>query len=147
MCRKQRKSRILASQNPSQIHTKCFQNRPPKKHAIFHRFLLEKCLVAQVPTSILYWFLQYFLLVGHFSSNRCLHVFLVRKTFQNPLQNLFRTLSKSMLKMHRFSTSIFSRFGLDFGASWDSKSEPSWLLNPQKISGTAHFYLLKLKIF
>ena len=39
--KKMRKSRILASQNPPKTLPKCLQNRCPKKHAIFHRFLLE----------------------------------------------------------------------------------------------------------
>ena len=39
--KKMRKSRILASQNPPKTHPKCLQNRGPKNHAIFHRFLLE----------------------------------------------------------------------------------------------------------
>ena len=81
---KMRKSTIWASQNPFKIVPKCFQNRCPKKHAIFHRFLLKKKFVAQVPTSMSYWFLQHFLLVGHFSSNRFFRVFSVQKTFQNP---------------------------------------------------------------
>ena len=46
-----------------------------------------------------------------------------------------------------FLTSIFSGLGLEFGGSWASKLEPSWLLEPQKISWTAHFYLLKLSVF
>ena len=41
----------------------------------------------------------------------------------------------------------FFGFRLDFGGSWASNLEPSWLLEPQKISWTAHFYLLKLKVF
>ena len=36
-----RKSRILASQNPPKTFPKCLQNRNPKKHAIFHRFLFN----------------------------------------------------------------------------------------------------------
>ena len=91
------------SQNLFKIHPKS----SPKKHAIFHRFLLETCFVATVPTSIFYWFLQCFLLVGHFSLNRFLHEFSVQKTYQKPFQNEARTPPKSMLKMCCFSTSIF----------------------------------------
>ena len=128
--KKVRKSRILASQNPAKTLPKSFQNRCPKKHAIFHRFWFEKCFVAKVPTSISYWFLQYFLPLRHFSSNRFLHAFSVQKTYQKPFQNDVWTLAKSMSKMCCFLTSFFSGFGLDFGASWASKMEPSWLLKP-----------------
>ena len=141
------KSRILVVQTNPKTVPKCFPNRRPKKHAIFRRFSLEKCLVAQVPTSILYWFLQYFLLVGHFSSNRCLHAFLVRKTFQNPLQNLSRTLSKSMPKTCCFLISVFWGFGLDLKASWASNLEPSWLKIVKKTIGCALPSFLKLDVF
>ena len=73
--KKLRKSRICVSQNPSKILSKTFQNQCPKKRAIFHGFVFEKCFVAQAPTSISYWFLQCFLLVGHFSWFRCSHAF------------------------------------------------------------------------
>ena len=49
--KKMRKSSILASQNPPKIHPKCLQNRRPKKHASFHRFLLEFGCMLQKPTS------------------------------------------------------------------------------------------------
>ena len=49
--------------------------------------------------------------------------------------------------MYRFSTSIFSGLGLDFGASWASNLEPSW----PKIVKTKYplllLSLLKLNIF
>ena len=90
--KKMRKSRFLASQNLPKILPKRLRNRCPKKHAIFHRFFLEKAFVARAPTSISYWFFQYFLLVGHFSSNRFWHAFWLRKTYQKPFQNDVRTL-------------------------------------------------------
>ena len=46
-----------------------------------------------------------------------------------------------------FLTSFFSGFGLDFGASWASNLEPSWLLWPQKTYEVAHFDVLKLNVF
>ena len=138
---------ILASQNLPKIHPKSTQNRHPKKHAIFLGFLLEKWFVAKAPTSISYWFLQYFLLVGHFSSNRFLHAFSVPKTYQKPFQNDVRTLPKSMLKTCCFSTSIFSGFGLDFGASWASNLEPSWPFWPQNLIGRALWNDLNLNVF
>ena len=64
------------------------------------------------------------------------------KTFENDVP----TLPKSTLKMHWFSTSLFSGPGLDFGASWASNLEPSWAFWPQKIAVAALFNLLKLKV-
>ena len=96
--KKVRKWRILASQNPPKMGPKCLQNRCSKKHAILHRFFLEKASVAKAPTSISYWFFQYFLLVGHVSSNRLWDAFFVPKTYQKPFQNDVRSLPKSMPK-------------------------------------------------
>ena len=86
------------------------------------------CCLLQEPTSISYWFLQYKMALGRFSSNCFLHGFGVQKTYQKPLKNDVRTLTKSIPKTCCFSTSIFSGFGFDFGGSWASKMEPSWLL-------------------
>ena len=55
------------------------------------------------------------------------HAFSVQKTYQKPFQNEVRTMKKSMPKTCCFLTSIFWGSGLDFGASWASKMEPSWL--------------------
>ena len=52
-----------------------------------------------------------------------------------------------MSKMCRFSTSIFSPFGLDFGGSWASKMEPSWPKRLRKIDAPAQLDPLKLKVF
>ena len=126
----ERKSKILLSQNPPKTLPKCVQNRIPKKHTIFDRFLTERLSAANMPTLIPYWFLQYFLLVGHISSNRFLHTFWFQNACQKPFRNEVRTLEKSMQKTYWFLTSIFWRFGLDFDASWASKMEPksqSWL--------------------
>ena len=112
MTKKVRKSRISASQNRAQTLPKPYQNRCPKKHAIFHPFLFEKCPAAKMPTSISYWFLQYKMALGRFSSSCFLHGFGVQKTYQKPLKNDVRTLTKSIAKTCRFSTSIFSNFGL-----------------------------------
>ena len=98
-----------------------------KKRAIFHRFWLENPSLAKVPTSTKHWFLPIRMALGRFSSRRFLHVFLVPKTIQKPLKNHTRATPKSLLKTHCFLTSIFSPLGLDFGASWASKMEPSWL--------------------
>ena len=56
-------------------------------------------------------------------------------------------MKKSMPKTCCFSTSIFSGFGFDFGGSWASKMEPSWLLKPPKIVGEQLFDDLKLDVF
>ena len=48
--------------------------------------------------------------------------------------------------MCRFSTSIFSRLGLDFGGLWASKMEPSWLFWPQKPVRVALLQRLKLNV-
>ena len=116
------------SQNPFKIELKSMS----QKTCDSYRFLLEKRFVTKVPTSISYWFLQYFLLVGHFFLNRFWHAFLVPKTSQKPLQNEARTLEKSMPKTCRFLTSIFLGVGLDFGGSWAPKLEPKSLFWPQK---------------
>ena len=52
-----------------------------------------------------------------------------------------------MPKTCRFSTSIFSRLGLDFGGFWAPKMEPSWLIWPQKTSVPALLKRLKLSVF
>ena len=46
---------------------------------------------------------------------------IIPKTFENDVP----TLPKSTLKMHWFSTSLFSGPGLDFEPSWASNLEPS----------------------
>ena len=86
-------------------------------------------------------------LFSKFSQESCscnFHAFWTQKTCQKPTPDEARTVKKSMPKTCRFSTSIFSSFGLDFVASWASKLEPSWFLSPQKTLGSAHFYDLKL---
>ena len=45
-----------------------------------------------------------------------------------------------------FSTSIFSRLGLDFGRLWASKMEPSWLFWLQKPVRVALLQRLKLNV-
>ena len=113
-----RKLRFSASQNPSKILPKRFRNRCSNRHAILHRFLFQKTCVAKAPTSILYWFLQYKMALGRFSSSCFLHGFGIQKTIQKPLKNHARATQKSISKTCCFLTSIFSGFGLDFGDSW-----------------------------
>ena len=90
---------------------------------------------------------QCFVSFSQKSNVRFWHTSSVQKTFQKPFQNEVRTLPKSMPKSCCFLTSFFSGFGLDFGGSWTSMLEPSWLLKPQKTISVAHFYLLKLNVF
>ena len=100
--KKSRKSWILASQNAAKTVPKSIQNRRPKKHAIFHRILLEKCFTATAPTSISYWFFQYFLLVGHFSSNRFSNAFWVKKPTKNLSKTTFEPLKNRCQKRVAF---------------------------------------------
>ena len=126
MTKKVRKSRFSATQNPPKILPKRLRNRCSNKHAIFHRFLLQRASVAKAPTSILYWFLQYKMALGRFSSSCFLDGFGIQKTIQKPLKNHAWATQKSISKTCCFLTSIFSRFGLDFGASWAPNLEPCW---------------------
>ena len=122
-----RKSSILAFQNPPKIHPKCLQNRRQKKHAFFHRFLLEFGCMLQKPTSKKRAPTQCFVSFSQISIYCFWYAFSLQKTYKNPFQNQDQTLQKSMPKTCCFSTPIFSGFGLDFGASWTSNLEPSWL--------------------
>ena len=66
-----------------------------------------------------------------FSRKSCfcnLHAFCIQKSSQKPLQNEARRVKKSMPKTCCFSTSIFSRFGLDF----EPLGPPSWSQVPFK---------------
>ena len=118
-----RKSRFW----PPKTIPKSIQNRCPKKHAILDRFLFIFCCMLQEPTSKKRAPTQCFVSFSHNSVYHFLHALLVQKTYQKPFQNDVRTLPKSMLKMCCFLTSIFSGFGLDFGESWASNLEQSWL--------------------
>ena len=137
---KHRKSWICASPNHPKTFPKCLRNRCPKKHAIFHWCLLEKCFVAKAPTSISYWFFQCFLLVGHFSSNRIAHAFWIQKTYQKTIQNESETFENRYQKQRCFVTSIFARFSFDFGRSWPSNLKPSWTIRPTQRSRRKRFH-------
>ena len=102
--KKIRKLTIWASQSPAETLPKCVQNRIPKKHAIFLRFLLETASVAKVPTCVSYGVFPYKMPVGRFSSPRFWHVFWLPKTNQKTFQNDTLNLQKSMLKTNCFST-------------------------------------------
>ena len=116
MTEKMRKSRFSATQNPPKILPKRLRNRCSNKHAIFHRFLLQRASVAKAPTSILYWFLQYKMALGRFSSCCFLHGFGIQKTIQKPIKNHARATQKSIQKTCCFLISMFSHFGFDFGS-------------------------------
>ena len=123
--KKVRKSRILASQTLPKTLPKSYQNRGSKKHAIFHRFLLDVFLFFNLRFLENRGFPIGKSLILRFSLKSCFYkfnAFLVQKTYQKPFQNEVRTLPKSMPKMGCFLTSIFSGFGLDFGGPWDAKS-------------------------
>ena len=123
---------IWASQNRPQTLPKRLQNRWSQKTAIFRWFLIP----------ILHSPFRGFLDNVHFPWGKSLFSgFQLRvqvqnqftvfslKLPQNPFQNEVRGLQKSMLKTYCFSTSIFGGFGLEIGASWASKMEPSWPQN------------------
>ena len=130
MTKKVRKSRFSASQNPPKILPKRFRKRCSKKQAIFHRFLLQRASVAKAPTSILYWFLQYKMALGRFSSVAFCMDLGVQKPSKKPIKNHARATQKSISKTCCCLISIFSHFGFDFGGSWASNLEPSWLKMP-----------------
>ena len=71
------------------------------------------------------------------------HAFSVQKTYQKPFQNEVRTLPKSMPTKLYFSTSIFWGFGLDFGASWASKSA-ALLAAPGVLNPTAFYACINI---
>ena len=54
---------------------------------------------------------------------------------------------KLMLRNNIFLTSIFSGFGIDFGRSWASKLEPSWVFLPKKMIRGALLSHIKLDVF
>ena len=135
--KKVQKSRILASQTPPKTLPKSYQNRGPKKHAIFER-IFDNIFQNSKPRNLeninFPWGKPLFL---RFSLKTCFcnfHAFSVQKTYQKPFQNEVRTMKKSMSKTCCFLTSIFWGSGLDFGASWASNLEPCW-----------QFWLLDLK--
>ena len=108
---------VLGRQNPPKALPKSFQNQDPKKHAIWHRGLLD--------FSDLFYlrFLEnmHFASTGtrflRFSLKSCFcnfHACLVQKINQKSFQNEVRTLPKSMPKTSRFLTSIIGGSGLDF---------------------------------
>ena len=115
--KKIRKSWIWASQNLPKILPKCFQNRCPQRHAIFHRFLLDLLCLLQRPNLKFRAPTQCFVDVAQKTHLGFSHAFCIQKTYRKPFQNDVRTLQKSMPKTCCFLTSIFSGFGLDFGAS------------------------------
>ena len=94
---------------------------------IFHRFLLDFCCLLQEPTSKKRAPTQCFVRFSHNSAYGFLRACSIQKAYQKPFQNEAWTLPKSMSTMCRFSTSIFSGFGLDFGGVVASNLEPSWL--------------------
>jgi len=124
--KKVRKLRILASQTPPKTLPKSIQNRGPKKHAIFHGFLLIFGCLLQEPNLKFHAPTQCFVSFSQKSSLRFWHALLVQKTYQEPFQKEVRTLLKSMPQTCCFLTSFFSGFGLDFGAPWAPKVESSW---------------------
>ena len=140
---------ILVSQNHPKTLPKSFQNGWLKKHVIFQRILTIMFLFLYRGFLKNINFTQVKSIILKFSLRECFrnfHTFFFQKTIQKSFQIDVQTLTKSMSKMCCFSASIFSGFGLDFGASWTSNLEPSWPFWPPNIVGEQHFYLLKLNV-
>ena len=149
-----RKSKVSASQNSPKTLPKTLPNGGSKKHMIFERIFdnifqnskprnLENINFASTGARFL-----------RFSLKSCFcyfRAFSDKKSYPKPFQNEVQTLEKSMPKTCCFSASIFEAFGLDFGASWTSKMEPSWLQKRIFIMGTSILgrskCLLKLDVF
>ena len=126
---------------------KYIKNRDPNKHAIFQQFWFDFCCLLQRPNIKIRAPSQCFVDFSHISHVRFSRAFWSLKTYQKPFQNEVRTIEKSMLKMCCFSTSNFSGFGLDLGASWASKMEPSWPFWPPDLRDLAPKNDLKLDVF
>ena len=105
---------VLASQTPPKTRRKSFQNRRSKKHGIFHRFLFDFCCLLQEPTSISYWFLQYKMALGRFSSSCFLHGFGVQKNLPKTLEKRCPNPSKIDAKNMLFFNIHFYGFWLRF---------------------------------
>ena len=150
MTKKVRKSKFLASPNPPKTLLKSVPKSMSQKTCKFWKFF-NICFQISTRRNLENIDFPYGKpLFLRFSPNSCFcnfHAFSVQKTYQKPFQNQVRTMKKSISKTCCFLTSFFSGFGLDFGGSWASNLEPSWLLKPQNFSSAAHFYLLKLKVF
>ena len=110
-----RKSRFSATQNPPKILPKRLRNRCSNKQTIFHRFLLQRASVAKAPTSILYWFLQYKMAIGRFSSSCFLHGFGVQKNYPKTSQKPCPGDPKIDLENVLFFNIDFSGFRARFG--------------------------------
>ena len=100
---------------------KSFQNQDPKKHAIWHRFLLDFSDVFYLRFLENMRFASTGARFLRFSLESCFcnfHACLVQKINQKSFQNEVRTHPKSMPKTSRFLTSIFGGSGLDFHGFW-----------------------------
>ena len=94
---------------------KSSQNRGPKKHPIFRRFLLEKCFVAKVPTSKKHAPTQCFVKFLHIKAFRLLLAFWGPKTYQKASRNEVRTIQKLIhflrsCAMWRSSLTLFTKY-------------------------------------
>ena len=117
-----RKSRFSATPNPPKILPKRLRNRRSNKLAIFHRFLLQRASVAKAPTSILYWFLQYKMALGRFSSSCFLHGFGIQKNIQN-LSKIMSGRPKNRSRKHV----VFSyRFFRILASILEALGPPTW---------------------
>ena len=122
MTKKVRKSRFSASQKPPKILPKRFRKRCSKKQTIFHRFLLQRASVAKAPTSILYWFLQYKMALGRFSSCCFFHGFGIQK----PSKNLLKTMPGRPKNRSRKHVVFEYRFFRILASILEALGPPTW---------------------
>ena len=111
------------SQNRAKIHSKSTSQKTCDFSSNFARKMLY-CNSADIDFVLVFPILFACRALFFESLFECI---LGKKTYQKPFQNDVWTLKKSMPKTCCFSTSFFSGFGIDFGGSWASKMEPSWL--------------------
>ena len=98
---KTRKSRLLASQTPSKILPKTLQTQYPKKHAIFHGFLVVFGCLLHEPNLKFHAPTQCFVNFSQKSSVRFWHAFRVRKNLPKTIPkqgpNLLKIDAKNVL--------------------------------------------------
>ena len=133
-----RKSRIWVSQNLPKIVPKCSQSRCPKVHEFFNDFCFKKlrCASANIDFVSVFTILlacRTLFFESVFSCN--FDPKNLSQTFPKRGPNPSKIDAKNVL----FFNIDFVMFVFDFGASWASKLEPSWLFWTLKTYGDAPF--------
>ena len=112
---------VLGRQNPPKTLPKSFQNQDPKKHAIWHRFLLDFSDFFYLRFLENMRFASTGAIFLGFSLKSCFcnfHACVVQKINEKSFQNEVRTHPKPMPKTSRFLTSIIWGSSLDFDGFW-----------------------------